>query len=151
MPLIHPLQFLHGSLSCNNDTYLDELQEQLVQICGRSVSKSTIRRALQRSGYTMKVSIPLLCNLCHLFFLFEDDMCRCWKKCSKVWITSCVLAHMLTTSWSLWMKVQQIGAWHTEAMHGLSRGNMPYTRLFLFVESGEYVFYVTWLSNHLLC
>ena len=33
--------------------------------------------------------------------------------------------------------------WHTEAVHGLSWGNVPYTRLFLFMESGEYVFYMS--------
>ena len=60
----------------------------------------------------------------------------------SVWITSCVLACTLATSWSLWMKVQWIGTWHTKATHGLSWSNVPYARLFLFVESGEYVFYM---------
>ena len=58
-------------------------------------------------------------------------------------ITLCILAHMLRTSWSSWMKVQQIGTWHMKAVHGLSRCKVPYARLFVFVESGEHVFYMS--------
>src|SRR6266481_7043490 len=58
-------------------------------------------------------------------------------------ITSCVLASTLATSWSLWMKVHVIGAQHTEATRGPSQGNMPYRRLFLFVENSEYMFYMS--------
>ncbi len=61
MPLTHPLQFLHGAVSRNSDVYLNELQEDLRQICGVSVSKSSIWRALQRSGYTMKKVMLTFC------------------------------------------------------------------------------------------
>src|SRR6266481_3557297 len=61
MPLTHPLQFLHGAVSCNSDVYLDELQEDLRQICGVLVSKSSIWRALQQSGYTMKKVMLMFC------------------------------------------------------------------------------------------
>src|SRR6266481_1912443 len=61
MPLTHPLQFLHGAISHNSDIYLNELQEDLWQICGVSVSKSSIWRALRQSGYTMKVMLMFCC------------------------------------------------------------------------------------------
>src|SRR6266481_7410007 len=61
MPLTHPLQFLHGAVSHNSDVYLNELQEDLWQICGVSVSKSSICRALQRSGYTVKKVMLTFC------------------------------------------------------------------------------------------
>ena len=61
MPLTHPLQFLHGSVSHNSDVYLDELQEDLQQICGVSVSKISIWKALRQSGYTMKKGMLMFC------------------------------------------------------------------------------------------
>ncbi|KAJ7210316.1 hypothetical protein B0H12DRAFT_1079714 [Mycena haematopus] len=45
--------FLHGCLDLSCDQYLDELQQALVETCGRYVSLSTVWRALKRSGYTM--------------------------------------------------------------------------------------------------
>ncbi|KAK7026959.1 Homeodomain-like protein, partial [Favolaschia claudopus] len=47
------IAFLHGSLDQSCDKYLEELQLGLEETCGRSVSLSTIWRALKRSGYTM--------------------------------------------------------------------------------------------------
>src|SRR6266481_2628994 len=61
MPLTHPLQFLHGAVRRNSDIYLDELQEDLRQICGVSVSKISIWRALRQSGYTMKKVMLTFC------------------------------------------------------------------------------------------
>src|SRR6266481_6837892 len=61
----------------------------------------------------------------------------------SVRITSCILASTLATSWSLWMKVHAIGAQHTKAARGPSQGNVLYGRLFLFVENGEYIFYMS--------
>src|SRR6266481_6238116 len=58
-------------------------------------------------------------------------------------ITSCILAGTLTTNWSLWMKVHAISTQHTEATCGPSQGNMPYGRLFLFMENSEYMFYMS--------
>jgi hypothetical protein len=52
-------QYLHGSLDKSCDAYLDELKEGLEEICGVSVSHSTVWRSLQRSGYSMKK----VCNL----------------------------------------------------------------------------------------
>ncbi|KAJ7643016.1 Homeodomain-like protein [Mycena polygramma] len=48
------VSYLQGSLDHSCDKYLDELQLGLQETCGRTVSQSTIWRALKRSGYTMK-------------------------------------------------------------------------------------------------
>ncbi|KAJ7189220.1 Homeodomain-like protein [Mycena filopes] len=46
--------YLQGCLDVSCDRYLDELQLGLEETCGRTVSQSTVWRALKRSGYTMK-------------------------------------------------------------------------------------------------
>jgi len=48
------LQFIHGSISKSLDIYLDELKQGLEEICGTSVSLSTVWRALKQSRFTMK-------------------------------------------------------------------------------------------------
>ena len=48
------MKFLQGSVSKDCDIFLDELKAGLEATCGKTVSTSTIWRALQRSGYTMK-------------------------------------------------------------------------------------------------
>ena len=47
-------QYLHAALNKTPDLYLDELRLELEQMCGVSVSMSTIWRTLVKSGYTMK-------------------------------------------------------------------------------------------------
>jgi transposase len=47
-------QYLHTTLNKTPDLYLDELRLELEQMCGVSVSMSTIWRTLVKSGYTMK-------------------------------------------------------------------------------------------------
>lgn len=48
------LQCLFGIIDRTPDLYLDELIEVLFNECGKVVSKSTVWRALQRGGFTMK-------------------------------------------------------------------------------------------------
>ena len=50
----YSVQFLHSMLDKRCDLYLSELQSSLLEMCGISVSQSTVWKALQRSGYTMK-------------------------------------------------------------------------------------------------
>jgi transposase len=47
-------QYLRGRLARNCDTYLDELQSGLELNCGVAVSLSSVWRALDRSGFTLK-------------------------------------------------------------------------------------------------
>ncbi|KAJ7161101.1 Homeodomain-like protein [Mycena filopes] len=54
--------YLHGCLDQSCDKYLEELQLGLEETCGRTVSLSTIWRALKRSGYTMVKVRCLLYN-----------------------------------------------------------------------------------------
>lgn len=48
------VQFLQNEVKGTCDAYLDELRKELEGVTGNKVSDSTIWRALQRSGYTMK-------------------------------------------------------------------------------------------------
>ena len=50
----YSVQFLHSMLNKQCDLYLSELQSSFLEMCGVSVSQSTVWKALQCSGYTMK-------------------------------------------------------------------------------------------------
>ncbi|KAG8899548.1 hypothetical protein FRB99_006573 [Tulasnella sp. 403] len=45
---------MFGIINDAPDTYLDELQDELRELCGLEVSASTLCRALHRGGYTLK-------------------------------------------------------------------------------------------------
>ncbi len=47
-------QFLQGCINDECDSYLDELQESLQNICGKTASQVMVWRALQRAGYHIK-------------------------------------------------------------------------------------------------
>ena len=48
------LQYLRSCIARSADSYLDELQNQLEDMCRMKVSLPTIWRALRREGFTMK-------------------------------------------------------------------------------------------------
>ena len=48
------LQYLKSCIGRSADAYLDELQNQLEDMCHVKVSMPTIWRALRREGFTMK-------------------------------------------------------------------------------------------------
>jgi transposase len=52
--VIIPIQFLQGLVHHAPDAYLDEMQELLEARRGVAVAKSTVWRALMRTGFTMK-------------------------------------------------------------------------------------------------
>jgi transposase len=56
--LLRKFKFIHGSLNRHCDTYLDEIQEGLLETCGVEASVTNIWRAMRRSGYTMKKVSP---------------------------------------------------------------------------------------------
>ena len=47
-------QYLKSCIACSTDSYLDELQKQLEDVCHVKVAMSTIWRALKQQGFTMK-------------------------------------------------------------------------------------------------
>ena len=58
------LQYLKSCIARSADSYLDELQIQLEQLCHVKVSLPTIWRALRREGFTMKKV-----RQCYVYFI----------------------------------------------------------------------------------
>jgi transposase len=51
---LNRLKYILGVLAQNCDSYLDEIQSRLRRNCETNVSLSTIWRALNRAGYSLK-------------------------------------------------------------------------------------------------
>lgn len=58
------LQYLKSLIARSADSYLDELQNQLEDMCHVKVSVSTIWKALRREGFTMK-----RVRQCYMYFI----------------------------------------------------------------------------------
>jgi hypothetical protein len=76
--LFFQMQFLLGTIEKAPDLYLDELQEILAALCGRTVSKSTIWCTLHKTGFTMKKVKSSTHSLSFLFLLALDYPYCCW-------------------------------------------------------------------------
>jgi Transposase len=61
---------MQSAIAETPDIYLDELRLELQEVCGVSVSLSTIWRTLVKSGYSMKK----VRNSCHLQFPTLDRL-----------------------------------------------------------------------------
>lgn len=130
-------QHLFDTLSSTPDLYLDELQLELQETCGVSVSIPTVWRALVKGGYTMKkvrLYLALVCtwNLCSIAFL-----CCTWTQCWEASKFCCSHRH-------LWSKSTGLCRWeccwspHNLSWKGL--GNMwPQGQQKVLLLSGEKV------------
>ncbi len=154
MPLTHPLQFLHGTVSRNSDIYLDELQEDLWQICGVLVSKSSIWRALRRSGYTMKKVMLTFCCCVINDTHFPLKLTRVaaersaekhanyimrigrYSRDQLVFVDESACDQCMTYRGRTWAISGQCAIWKAFFVRG---------------KWWVYVLYVTWLSNDSLC
>jgi hypothetical protein len=121
------------------DIYLDELQMELHDAFGVNADKSTIWRALRRSGYTMKKVCTgysyIHASYSHLNLSY---LARLLSGALKNALTlQRVLERTKLNSWFLLTRVQLTAVRHTEDGLGRYVVARPYGRLFLYVGDGK--------------
>ena len=91
-----PGQFLHRTVNNTPDLYLDELHKELQDICGVSVSLSTVWRTLVKGGYSMKkVQLSIIVFIVLLLIFLSTANTHCYR------VECRVAKHIWSSHWDL--------------------------------------------------